>query len=335
MSTSSVLYDAPGPRAKRLDKILNVTFSAVFLGAIALGIYAANSRGVFDDRWSVLWSPPKGQTAADVWYSLLVRGLGATLLAAAIAAPIALILGGFLAIVRRGLTSRVLASSATVLTELFRGLPVLLLMFLAKLVFGWSFLASVVFGLVIYNLAVVAEILRAGLAALPSGQREAGLSIGLSTMRTTLSIELPQAIRIMLPALISQIVVLLKDTSIGYIIGYEELLRTIKLNHAYFGDRFLLPLFLAGATIYILINISVSRLATYIERRLRERGSGQPPLPMELGPEGPIPQSGIGGPARTEGAHAGDPLFGHRQHLEGESARATLTKKTHGGDAPE
>lgn len=333
MSTSSVLYDAPGPRAKRLDRILNVTFSAVFLGLIALGLYAASKRGIFDERWSVLWAPPKGQTASDVWYSLLVRGLGATLFGAAIAVPIAVILGGSLAIVRRGLTYRPLARSATVVTELARGLPVLLLMFLAKLVFHWSPLWSVVFGLVVYNVAVVAEILRAGLAALPSGQREAGLSIGLSTMRTTLMIELPQAVRIMLPALISQVVVLLKDTSLGYIVGYEELLRTIKLNRDYFGDKYLLPLFLVGATIYILINISVSRLATYIERRLRERGSGQPPMPMELGPEGPIPQSGMGGPAREEGAHAGDPLFGHRPNAQADPTRANILANRRTGDS--
>lgn len=319
MSNASVLYDAPGPRAKRLDRILNWVFSIVFVAIAGLAILSAYNKGIFDDRWTVLWDPPKGQTAADVWHSLLVRGLGATLIAAAIAAPIALVLGGMLAVVRRGILLKPVTRSATVLTEFFRGLPVLLLMFLAKLVFGWSPLWSVVFGLVVYNVAVVAEILRAGLAALPKGQREAGLSIGLSAMRTTIVIELPQAVRIMLPALISQIVVLLKDTSLGFIVSYEELLRTIKLNRDYFGDQYLLPLFLVGATIYILINLSVSRLATLLERRLRERGSGQPKTPIEIGPTGPIPQSGIGGPAREEGARAGDPLFGHRARGGGEN----------------
>jgi glutamate transport system permease protein len=139
----------------------------------------------------------------------------------------------------------------------------------------------------------------------------------------------------MLPALVSQIVVLLKDTSLGFIVSYEELLRTIKIDTVYFGDRYLIPLFLAGATIYILVNISVSRLATYIERRLRERGSGQPPLPMELGPEGPIPQSGLGGPARTEGAHAGDPLFGHRPNAQADPTPANILANRHmGGDLP-
>ncbi|WP_296666372.1 amino acid ABC transporter permease [Demequina sp.] len=307
--SGSVLYDAPGPRAKRLDKTLNWVFSLGFVLGGAYLVYAFYQRGIFDDRWTVLWDPPKNQSAGDVWLSL-AKGLGNTLRAAAIAAPIALVIGGGVAILRRGARTRMLSGPAAVVTELARGLPVLMLMFLAKLVFGWSPLWSVVFGLVIYNAAVVAEILRAGLAALPKGQREAGLSIGLSTMRTTLLIELPQGVRIMLPALVSQIVVLLKDTSLGYIVAYPELLRTIKNNRDYFGDKYLIPLFLVGAVIYILINMAVSRLATYVERRLREGGSGRGVEPPEIGPTGPIPQSGIGGPAREEGAHAGDPLFG-------------------------
>ncbi|WP_156157559.1 amino acid ABC transporter permease [Demequina pelophila] len=306
--SGSVLYDAPGPRAKRLDNILNWTFSATFVAVGAWIMWSWYQRGIFDDRWQVLWDPPKGQTGLDVWWSL-GQGLLRTLEAAAIAAPIALVIGGAIAIIRRGAQSRLLSGPAAVTTELARGLPVLMLMFLAKLVFGWEPLWSVVFGLVVYNAAVVAEILRAGLAALPKGQREAGLSIGLSPMRTTLLIELPQAVRIMLPALVSQIVVLLKDTSLGYIVAYPELLRTIKSNRDFFGDRYLIPLFLVGAIIYILINLVVSRMATTVERRIRERGAGEAE-PPEIGPTGPIPQSGVGGPAREEGAHAGDPLFG-------------------------
>lgn len=312
--SGSVLYDAPGPRAKRLDRTLNVVFSIALLGLAAWVIYAFYQRGVFDDRWKILWDPPKGQSAGDVWSSL-GRGLAATLRAAAVAAPIALAIGGAVAIVRRGSRGRVLTGAAAVTTELARGLPVLMLMATAKFAFQWSPFWSVVFGLVVYNAAVVAEILRAGLAALPRGQREAGLSIGLSTMRTTLLIELPQAVRIMLPALVSQVVVLLKDTSLGYIVAYPELLRVIKTNRDYFGDQYVIPLFFVGASVYILINMVVSRLATYVERRLREGRGGRGLTPPEIGPAGPIPQSGVGGPAREEGAQAGDPLFGARRHV--------------------
>src|SRR5690554_6240570 len=218
-SETSVLYDVPGPKAVRRDLVFNIVFTAFFVMLFAYLAYAFYQRGVFDDRWTVLWDPPKGQSAGDVWGSLL-RGLGATMLAAVIAAPIAVLLGGLLSVLRRGARTRLIAWPAVVVTEIFRGLPVLLMIFLARLGFGWDALWSVVFGLVVYNMAVVAEILRAGLAALPKGQSEAGLSIGLSPMQTTLLIEMPQAVRIMLPALVSQLVVLLKDSSLGFIIAY-------------------------------------------------------------------------------------------------------------------
>lgn len=281
-SEQSVLYDVPGPRAMRRDMVFNIVFTALFIALFAYLAYAFWQRGVFDDRWAVLWDPPKGQGANDVWHSLMVRGLGATLLAAAIATPMALVLGGALSVLRRGAQTRLVTWPAIVITEIFRGLPVLLMMFLARLGFGWSGLWSVVFGLVVYNMAVVAEVLRAGLAALPKGQKEAGLSIGLSRMQTTLLIEMPQAVRIMLPALISQIVVLLKDSSLGFIIGYSELLRIIKNNRDFFGDRYSIPVFLVGAAVYIVINILVSRLAVWIEGRMRrtkkvaKTGDGDP-----------------------------------------------------------
>jgi len=129
----------------------------------------------------------------------------------------------------------------------------------------------VVLGLVAYNMAVVAEILRAGIAALPSGQKEAGLSIGLSPLQTMLQIQLPQAVRIMLPALISQIVVLLKDSSLGFIIGYSDLLKTGKDNYNFFGEPTTVVFILIISVVYILINMSVSRLATYIEGRMRTK----------------------------------------------------------------
>ena len=265
----SVLYDVPGPKAIRRDFVFNILFTALFIALFAYLAYAFYQRGVFDDRWAVLWDPPKSQTAGDVWRALLVRGLGATLLAAVIAAPAAILLGGVLATLRRGMQTRLVKWPIVVTTEIFRGLPVLLMMFLARLGFGWSGLWSVVFGLVIYNMAVVAEILRAGLAALPRGQREAGLSIGLRPLQATLLIEMPQAVRIMLPALISQLVVLLKDSSLGFIIAYPELLRQVRLMREYFGDRYAIPVFFVGAAIYIAINIMVSRLAVWLEGRMR------------------------------------------------------------------
>lgn len=300
--SASVLYDTPGPQAKRRDRAYNIVFTLAFTAIAAYAVYSLINRGVFDDRWQVLWDPPKGVPASDVWTSLL-KGLGATMFAAAVAAPLAFAMGGALSILRRGAQNRWVGTSVTVLVELSRGLPVLLLMFLANLVFGWSAFWSVVFGLVVYNVAVIAEILRAGLVALPAGQREAGFSVGLGQMRTTLMIELPQATRIMLPALISQIVVILKDSSLGFIVSYSELLRTIRTNREFFGDRYLFPLFLVGAGIYIAVNLLISRLATVIERRLREGRVRGAPTGVE--PKRPLLEAGLATDLRGKSAPTG------------------------------
>jgi glutamate transport system permease protein len=154
-----------------------------------------------------------------------------------------------------------------VLIEFLRGMPVLLMMFFGLLALGLSAFGAVVFGLVLYNAAVVAEILRAGLAALPRGQLEAGTAIGLTRWQTLRIIQFPQVVRLMLPSLISQFVVLLKDSSLGLIVGYPELLRTMQLNYSFFGNRYRFPLFVVVLIIYLAVNISLSRLAVAVERR--------------------------------------------------------------------
>ncbi|KGM08341.1 polar amino acid ABC transporter permease, partial [Cellulomonas bogoriensis 69B4 = DSM 16987] len=186
--------------------------------------------------------------------------------AAGVAAPLALVLGLLLALWR---TTRRwwLRAPAVAVVEVFRGLPVLLVMFFGLLGFGWSAFASVVLGLTVYNMAIIAEILRAGLASLPKGQAEAAYALGLSRTQTLLTVLLPQAVRIMAPSLVAQLVVLLKDSSLGFIIGYAELLRAVQNNAWYFGNTYFVALFVAGASIYLVVNLSLSRLAHVIQRR--------------------------------------------------------------------
>ncbi|NLF06328.1 MAG: amino acid ABC transporter permease [Actinomycetales bacterium] len=271
---SSVLYDAPGPVARRREAWGSVVGVLVILVGLFFAVRYAAGRGVFQlDRWDVLWDPPKGQTAADVWRSLLVQGLGATLRAAAIAAPLALGLGLLLALWRR-VPNVWLRAPAIGVVEIARGLPVLLVMLFGWLGFNMQPLSAVVFGLTLYNMAIFAEILRAGLAALPRGQAEASLAIGMTRWQTLLSIELPQAVRTMTPSLIAQLVVLLKDSSLGFIIGYVELLRVIQRNTAFFGADYTVALFVVGAGVYLAINISLSRLAIRLQRRGSRRSAG-------------------------------------------------------------
>lgn len=296
MSAQQVLYDKPGPKAIRRDKVYNVVFTLAFLAVLAWLAYGAYQRGIFDDRWQVLWNPSRGQSAGDVWTSLLVRGVWGTLQPVLIAIPIVMVLAVLLTIMRTSLRwyARV---PARVLTEVFRGIPVLLVILFGVLALDLPSLQAVVVGLVVYNTAVVAEILRAGIAALPSGQREAGLSVGLRPLQVVMQIQLPQAVRIMLPALVSQAVVLLKDSSLGFIIGYPELLTTLKNNYNYFGEPTKVVFVLVGAAMYIGLNMTVSRLAHWLELRMSSRskelvGSGP-------GVAGGVTAAGIGANTRT------------------------------------
>lgn len=301
-SDNAVLYDAPGPRSKLRDRIFTVVFTLVFAGLIGWVIYTAYNRDIFDDRWSVLWDPGEGQTTYDLWItSILISGVWGTLKPVIIAIPIALVLALTLTILRQS-PYWIARVPARVLTEVFRGIPVLLVMFFGVLALNVSPLSAVVLGLVVYNMAVVAEILRAGIAALPSGQREAGLSIGLTPLQTMLQIQMPQAVRIMLPALVSQVVVLLKDSSLGFIIGYSDLLKTGKDNYNFFGESTTVVFILVISVIYIMINMSVSRLANYLEGRMRTKSKAVGGLHVEGqadGPAGGTSVVGVGTSPRT------------------------------------
>jgi len=263
---SSVLYDAGGPQARRRTLIGSVVGGLVLVGIAVLIYRQLASRGIFEaDRWEVFSDP-------EVW-EFLARGLLATLQAAAAAAVLAGLLGLVLAVARMS-PSNAVRAPAMVLIELFRGLPVVLLMFFSAILLPVSIFWAVVIGLVIYNSAVVGEILRAGILSLPRGQAEAAAAIGLSHLQVLWLILLPQAIRRMMPILVSQLVVLTKDTSLGYIVGYLELLRSVQNLRDFFGNRSLFPIFFVAAAVYIIVNFSISRLAIYLERRGTVKAAG-------------------------------------------------------------
>ena len=151
--------------------------------------------------------------------------------------------------------------------EFFPGLRFVLLMFFGVIALACRCSGVCGFGMVLYNGAIIAEILRAGIVSLPKGQTEAAYAIGLSRTQTLFTILLPQAVRRMLPSLVSQLVVLNKDTSLGFIIGYAELLRRLQLNTQFFGQRYWFQFFVVGSAIYIAVNFTLSRLAVWLERR--------------------------------------------------------------------
>ena len=263
---SSVLYDVPGPRARRVSLIGSVIGVVLIAALLAWAVMTLAQQGIFQaQRWAIF-----GQ--ADVW-TLLANGMVATLSAAAIAAVIAFPLGLLLCLMRISDVAWIRVPTRIVL-EFLRGMPVVLMMLFVLLVFATSSFIAVVAGLVLYNAAIFAEIIRAGIQSLPRGQREAGLAIGLTSFQSRLTIELPQAIRRMLPSLVAQLVVLLKDTSRGYIVAYGELLRAVQVMADFLGPQFLFPVFFVAAAIYIAINVAVSRLAIWIERHGSKKAAG-------------------------------------------------------------
>ncbi|MEC5192636.1 MULTISPECIES: amino acid ABC transporter permease [unclassified Arthrobacter] len=263
---SSVLYDVPGPKARRVSLIGSIVGAVAIAGLLWWAITVLAQQGIFEaERWAVFQIP-------DVW-SLIGNGILATLSAAAVAAVIAFPLGLVLCLMRISDVAWIRIPTRIVL-EFLRGMPVVLMMFFVLLVFATGSFTAVVAGLVLYNSAIFAEIIRAGIQSLPKGQREAGLAIGLTSFASRRSIELPQAIRRMLPSLVAQLVVLLKDTSLGYIVSYEELLRKVQIMADFLGPAYLFPVFFVAAAIYIAINFSVSRLAIWIEKRGSKKAAG-------------------------------------------------------------
>ena len=259
---ASVLYDAPGPKARarsRVISVVGVLAIAALLGwviyRLAIPQVAANGAEtppILDPtRWTPLAEP-------QVW-TQMVKGVGATLGAAAVGMVGALVLAVLFAFGRLA-SSKLIRVPVAIVLEFFRGMPVLLMMLFILLVASIGAFIAVVIALIVYNGAILGEALRAGILSLNKGQREAGLSIGLTPTRTRLLIELPQAFTQMLPIIMAQLVVLLKDTSLGYIVGYYELLRTVKNLATFFGNYYMFTFWLVGAVIYLAINLLVSWL---------------------------------------------------------------------------
>lgn len=262
---TSVLYDVPGPRAIVRNRILAVVTLVAVAAVIGFVIYRMLETGQFSaQKWYVF-------TFSAVWAGI-GKALGSTLAAFAAAAVLSVVLGFVLAIGRLSEHAWVRVP-VTVITELFRAVPVLVFMML--LYYGLPVLgikmdpyAAVVIALMMYNGSVLAEVLRAGVESLPRGQKEAGYAIGLRKSGVMRLILMPQAIRAMLPVIVAQLVVTLKDTALGFIITYPELLYFAKQLTSQQGRPILQSAFIIGG-IYIMMCLILSGIAKWVEIRTR------------------------------------------------------------------
>ncbi|GLB63014.1 glutamate ABC transporter permease [Dietzia sp. NCCP-2495] len=272
MSTQTVLFDAPGPKARVRHAILTVVGILIAL-AIAYVVYLK-----FDEANQLqgyMWSP--FFTDSSVWTSYIIPGLKGTFTAAGISIVLAVVFGLLFGMGRLSPIGPV-RWFCSVIVEFFRAVPVLLMMVFAY--FGFfatsdivpnqhAPLAAVVTGLTLYNGAVIAELVRSGVHGLPKGQSEAGYSVGLTPGQVLRSIQLPQALTAMLPALVGQLVVVLKDSALGYGITYLELLNWSKtLGSAYANT---VPAYIVAGILFIIMNYSLTKFAVYLEGRLKKR----------------------------------------------------------------
>jgi amine acid ABC transporter, permease protein, 3-TM region, His/Glu/Gln/Arg/opine family len=263
----SNLYEVPGPRGVRRNRVLAGVIAVIMLGVGYL-IYA---RFAVHDQWAAdKWSP---LIRPEVWTTFILPGLLGTLQAAVAGIVLAAVFGLLFAIARMSEHWWIRVPAGSVV-EFFRAVPLLLLIFFA---FFGSFVligtnvsafTAVVFGLTLYNGSVIAEIVRAGVRSLPKGQSEAAYAIGMRKGQAMRLVLLPQAVRAMMPALVSQFVVLLKDSALGLIVGYDELVdRGLNGIAANFSN--VIPAAILIAAIFIVINIALDGLA----HRLHPDGS--------------------------------------------------------------
>lgn len=270
-----VLFDSPGPRARRRIAVATVLAVLLLAGLAALAVRQFGAHGqLAADRWQ-----PFGD-----WLNIrfLLIGLRYTALVTAVSAAISMPAGAVIALGR--LSRRwYLHYPAVVYTELFRSLPTLLLMYVFLLAFpaihvdlGVARITGIdvptfwnlVIAICLTGTATIAEVFRAGILALSAGQTEAALALGMRYWQTMRLIVLPQVVRAVLPLLLVQLVNLLKDSTLGYAVGYTELLYSGKILAEYVHAP--IQTYLVVTALYMVVNWLITRLAHYVERRQRK-----------------------------------------------------------------
>ena len=266
---SAVLFDQPGPKGRKTIRIVNWVAGIVF--AIVLVLMLMRLHNPPDGENQLSWELWKPALDSEAWTDFYLPGLWATV-RATILAVIGAVAFGLVFGIGRLLPSLIIRTVSGAIVEFARAVPVLLLM-----IFFWRWFAfaglpspaywAVVLALVIYNGSVVAELVRSGVGNLPNGQREASLALGLTRTQSLMQIEAPQAIYAMLPAAVTQLVVVLKDTALGSIIMYFNILQTL----------------VVAAVVYFIACWLLSRLAEWLPERM-QRHTAAPAEPEPVAP---------------------------------------------------
>lgn len=271
MSAQSVLFDAPGPKARRRHLILTVISAVLAVALIAFIAMQLHAKNQFNP---IMWKP---FASGATWTQYILPGLWGTLKAAAVSVVFAMIFGLVFGMGRLSQIKPV-RWVCGVIVEFFRSVPVLLMMFFVFLYLARNMgipgttasFWAVVIALTLYNGSVIAELVRSGVHQLPKGQSEAGLAVGLTPAQTLRSIELPQALTAMLPALMSQLVVIVKDSALGTALPYFELITASRQLGSARAN--ILQAYVVAALVFILVNWILTIAAGRLERYIATRG---------------------------------------------------------------
>jgi glutamate transport system permease protein len=292
--SATVLFDAPGPKTVRRHRLYSILVSVLLVGLIALVIWQLDRKGQLAyDLWEPFITP--------AYVEALLEGLLDTLQMAALSVLFSVVFGVVFGTAK--LSDRAFVRwPAWLVVEFFRAVPVLLLMVFFFLAYGvgeggiGSFWCVVV-ALTLYNGSVLAEVFRAGINAVPAGQGEAAYAIGMRKTQVMTIVLLPQAVKIMLPSIISQCVVALKDTSLGYYILAPGLTAVGKAIYTEFQNQVQTAIVVAG--IYVAVNLVLTAIATWVQKKYV--GENKLSVPM-------VGQDGGGAGAGLGGAAGGAPL---------------------------
>ncbi|GAU67203.1 putative glutamate ABC transporter permease protein [Streptomyces sp. NBRC 110611] len=258
--TTTALYDIPGPRARARHRAYGLGATLAILALLGWFLSLLFATGQFT---AAKWTPFLYKGIQQ----LLLDGLGNTLRAFGLAAVLSLAFGGVLAVGRLS-DHRLVRWASTLVVEFFRAMPLLVMIFFIYVALRVAPLPALVAGLTLYNGSVLAEVFRSGVNAVDPGQRQAAYALGMHKSQVMTYVLMPQAVRAMLPAIISQLVVALKDTSLGFLITYEEFLHAGKLiasNLDY--DLPFIPVVLIISPVYIGMCMLLSWLANWVSRR--------------------------------------------------------------------
>lgn len=263
ISIRDALYEPPGPKTRKRMLAITILCLVIFVTFIFLIIRQFAVTGQLDARY---WSFFGRMTT----WKFIGNGLAGTL-QAALTAGIVTFIAGFFMMLARISKYRLLRVVSTVLIEFTRGVPALLFIYFFFLVvpqFGiklsplWKIAAPVA----ISASGVVAEVFRSGVNAVPKGQKEAAMSLGMRDFTVFLKIVFPQAIRYVIPALISELVIVVKDTTFAYVVNFPDLMQNARVLISNYDA--MLSVYLLIACIYIAVNYLINKISYLTSERL-------------------------------------------------------------------